>query len=172
MYDNYSFNFKLLIVEDDPILREQLELFAEPLEKGNGIKYPINIKTAANYQEALELSKRTLFHIISIDQKIPKEKNGQAHSKYGLSLLKILPELHPSSCGMIYTGYPKVKYASKTKHPRYDYIEKWEKNSEKWVERIKKSANIYINNMYSIGTDILPTPIAKKVSLILIFSYI
>jgi len=94
-------SLKILVVDDEPSIRDTLKLFLQHL----GI---CNIQTAENGANALESLNRSLFDYVFVDLMMPEMS--------GMEVLKKIREHHQLITVIIMTGYPSMGVAIDAMH--------------------------------------------------------
>lgn len=126
--------FNVLIVEDDPdklaALKRAFSLNAalrkRKRKEGNQqVNFALKLFEASSLSEAKEMIKTTLFHGISLDQRILNRPGGDASSKFGEELVEYLSALSLPLIAAIYTAYPNNGAAQRAgAWDNINYIEK------------------------------------------------
>ena len=110
MADNNSLDTKILIVDDDPNVRDFLKLFL----KFKGYR---DVRTADKGQDALEAVKKEDLRLVLLDIMLPDLN--------GVEVLRQVKEAKPDVSVIMITGYPDEEKARELlKQGAYDYIVK------------------------------------------------
>jgi two-component system, NtrC family, response regulator len=104
---------QLLLVEDNPDLREQLRW---------GLKPFYNIVEADNRQAALDIAQKDSPVLVTLDLGLPPDEEGVSE---GFQLLEQLLEVHPSSKVIVMTGnQDRLNSLKAVRLGAYDFLEK------------------------------------------------
>src|SRR3989338_221817 len=110
MADNNSLDTNILIVDDDPNVRDFLKLFL----KFKGYR---DVRTADKGQDALEAVKKEDLRLVLLDIMLPDLN--------GVEVLRQVKETNPDVSVIMITGYPDEEKARELlKQGAYDYIVK------------------------------------------------
>lgn len=85
----------ILLIEDDPWSRDSLSIFFRIVE--------CRMQSAENAMEAIAAVSRNRFDLILCEYQLPGMK--------GLTLLKMLEDIHPGAVKFLFTSYPIQKLA-------------------------------------------------------------
>lgn len=117
---------KILIVDDEPVLRSSLVTILE-----QEIQEPITCDQASNGREALSLIEKNTYELVIMDVKMPEMD--------GLTALQKIKEVDPKIFVVILTAHSNVRDAIEAiKEGAFDYLEK-PIQREKLVEIYKQS---------------------------------
>ena len=110
MAENNSLDTRILIVDDDPNVRDFLKLFL----KFKGYR---DVRTADKGQDALEAVKKEDLRLVLLDIMLPDLN--------GVEVLRQVKETNPDVSVIMITGYPDEEKARELlKQGAYDYIVK------------------------------------------------
>lgn len=154
MNENNQKKLELLIIEDDPM---QVDALRNKMKDS----MVFNIDYAFSYREAILKSNQNLFHVVSIDQRLPAYPNGAISDEYGLELCKRLPLYHPLCLGLVYTNFEEIQYAAQINADKFLYLEKTKIKLQDWKSNLIQLANKFQKEIFKNSIPLLPYPLAK-----------
>lgn len=104
-----SSKFNILVVEDEPVWAGYL---AESLEKRFASTRRFAWTSVTNAQDAWNQLALKRYHLVSIDQNIPRQKNGVVNAANGLGFCQQMVERQVLSQRIIFTGSGKMHYSN------------------------------------------------------------
>jgi len=126
-------SLNLLLLDDN---EEDIEALTECIEE-NSIQN-LKVFIAKSAEEAIEYLDDYLYHIVSLDQRIPMNLNGILSDENLTPVLEKYNISQPISDGIVFTGYRNLLPGIKATKSKLEYIEKGVYSEKEWIEILLK----------------------------------
>jgi len=151
----------LLILEDD---EKDRSLLAEQLSRREDVFRPT---WAGSAEEALSALGSELFHLVSLDQRIPLQSGKEPHylDDTGIEAVLAACAAHqPIASGVVLTGYAAPERAVDAERHGLEYIRKEAKAIKEWGRSLSRIRSEYFDRvLVERGAARLPSPLARSV---------
>ncbi len=148
----------ILVVEDDP---DDLRRLKEAFERRKEMYIPTYAKS---YEESASAMRNGLFHLVSIDQRLPwNSEDKVASDQHFLPVLEELLVTQPIATGVVLTAFGAVVPGIQAERHGLDYLQKGPRVIKELATKLNSKSNRYFEDvLVARGAERLPAPIARS----------
>ena len=153
---------RLLLLEDDPATSEKLQ------DSLAGFSDRIQVVSVTNARDAISVLEQKLFHLVSLDQRIPLEDSAVLYTTDDRHLgpvIETFKHRQPISVGVVLTAFASIAYAHETGKLGLQYLQKEPDAIGKWLKQLKELHRKYIPDvLFNRGAERLPNALARAIA--------